>query len=333
MNLKIYFTDFWSDFIPNDNLFFRILSKKFNIEITPNNPDILFFSNFGNNHINFNCKKVYFTGENLIPDYYDYDYAMAFIFDDNNPNYYRLPLYALYDDVSKLLVKDDPIEILKKKTKFCNFIYSNPTGKKRNAFFKKLNKYKRVDAAGRVLNNTGYLVRNKREFIKDYKFTIAFENESSEGYTSEKIFEPMLSDTMPIYWGNPLVNLDFNKNSFVFANDFDNLNDLVDYIIELDQNDNLYLEKLKQSYFNENKINSHVNNDNILEFLENIINDKKTLNGTKSYFFNSNNDLKLFYKLKLKTHSNFLNYRRIGRFVSLKKPIMRFKTRNLKLKD
>ena len=38
--------------------------------------------------------------------------------------------------------------------------------------------------------------------------TIAFENSSFPGYTTEKIFEPMLEGSIPIYWGNPRVDED-----------------------------------------------------------------------------------------------------------------------------
>ena len=45
-------------------------------------------------------------------------------------------------------------------------------------------------------------VSNKMDFIKDYKFVISFENSSNPGYTTEKLIEPMLVNSIPIYWGN-----------------------------------------------------------------------------------------------------------------------------------
>ena len=41
-------------------------------------------------------------------------------------------------------------------------------------------------------------------------FTIAFKNDSYPGYTTEKIYEPMYVNSLPIYSGNPLVYRDFN---------------------------------------------------------------------------------------------------------------------------
>jgi len=62
-----------------------------------------------------------------------------------------------------------------------------------------------------------YLQREteKINFIKNYKFTIAFENSTSPGYTTEKLWQPMLSGSVPVYWGNPEVDRMFNTRSFV----------------------------------------------------------------------------------------------------------------------
>ena len=121
---------------------------------------------------------------------------------------------------------------------------SNRKGDVRDRFFELLSKYKRVDSAGRWLNNIGGTVSDKLKFIASYKFSIAFENGSHPGYTTEKIFEPMLVDSLPIYWGNPLVNLDFNPRSFVNYYDHNSLDALVDWVIELDRNDDLYCQHL-----------------------------------------------------------------------------------------
>ena len=69
--------------------------------------------------------------------------------------------------------------------------------------------------SGRVLNTLGHRVADKQAFLRDYKFTIAFENESHPGYTTEKIVEPMLADSIPIYWGDPLVGTDFEVESWL----------------------------------------------------------------------------------------------------------------------
>ena len=56
---------------------YTILSEEFDIE-TSNNPDILIYSVFGNSHTRYNCKKVFYTGENVRPDYTQCDYSISF---------------------------------------------------------------------------------------------------------------------------------------------------------------------------------------------------------------------------------------------------------------
>jgi hypothetical protein len=101
--------------------------------------------------------------------------------------------------------------------KFCNFLVSNGNCLERNNFFNKLSKYKKVDSGGQFMNNLGYIVKDKREFQSGYKFSIAYENNAYRpqqiGYTTEKIMEPMTVNSIPIYWGNPKIDLEFKEKS------------------------------------------------------------------------------------------------------------------------
>ena len=69
------------------------------------------------------------------------------------------------------------------------------------------------------MNTLGHRVADKRAFLADHRFTIAFENESHSGYTTEKVVEPMLVNSIPIYWGDPLIGRDFDTRSFLSAHD------------------------------------------------------------------------------------------------------------------
>ena len=168
----------------------------------------------------------------------------------------RLPLYTLYNcfkgfsDVQ--LISNNRPELLNRK--FCNFLVSNSRDADpiREQFFKKLSEYKQVDSGGRFLNNIGHTVPNKLDFIRNYKFTIAFENSASSGYTTEKLIEPMAASSIPIYWGNPNVHLDFNKKSFVCVNDFENIDEAINEIIRLDTNSEAYINMLSESRHNVN---------------------------------------------------------------------------------
>ena len=97
-----------------------------------------------------------------------------------------------------------------------------------------------MDCGGKVRNNIGYLVPDKIAFLMDYKFNIAFENESYPGYTTEKLPESFIGNTVPIYWGNPLIDKEFNAGAFINAHEFRNLDQVVEFVVELDRNDLLY---------------------------------------------------------------------------------------------
>jgi len=271
MKIKIDFSDFWPGFNKTDNYFFNLLKEDYDVEIS-SNPDFLFFSIFGNNHQNYKCKKIFYTGENIAPPigYCDYSFSFDYIEDDRN---YRLPHYLLYDGYYEL---ESPkvIDYSMSNRKFCNFVASNGNCKERNDFVLKLSKYKRVDCGGRWMNNIGYVVDNKRKFQSEYKFSISFENNAYRpqypGYTTEKIMEPMTVNSIPIYWGNPKIELEFNTKSFINFYDFKSDDDMIEYIIELDKNDKKYIEVLNNQWFPNGEVPFSNKKENIKKFIKKI---------------------------------------------------------------
>ncbi len=274
--IKINFSDFWTGFNKYDNYFVYLLKNHYSLELS-DNPDFLIYSNFGEEHKKNNCTKIFYTGENVRPNFAECDYSFSFDYMDN-PKNYRLPLYVWWEDADKLIKPSnlDAKKILAKKNKFCNFVYGNPNATKRIEFMQKLSKYKQVDCGGTLLNNVGRIITEKQKvkFIKDYKFTIAFENCESPGYTTEKLVQPMLVYSLPIYCGNPLIHRDFNTKSFLSYYDFSSEDELIEKIIELDQNYELYIEYLKQPYYHNNQINNFVDPANILKQFKLIFEDK-----------------------------------------------------------
>lgn len=278
--IKIWFTDFWGGMNPEDNYFYNILKDMYDVKIDPRDPDYLFFSVFGRNHQHYqNCKKIFYTGENIAPpmDYCDYAFSFDYIDDERN---FRLPHYILYDGYYDLVNKKVDDSMVNRK--FCNFIVSNPNCLVRNEFFMRLSEYKKVDSAGKFLNNMGRPLdafaqnplKAKVEFQSGYKFSIAFENNAYRpehpGYTTEKIMEPMTVNSIPIYWGNPEVGKEFNTESFINWYDFNSPGEMVEYIKELDNDDEKYMEKLNKPWFVDNKIPTKLTEESIRNFIKKI---------------------------------------------------------------
>lgn len=295
--IKVKFTDFWTDDLQVIWLY-NILHQHFNIELS-DDPDVLIYSVFGYKHLDYNCKKIHFTTENTLPDYAYCDYSIGFNYDEGNSQHLRYPLYLFYKDVNELVkTKAITAEDIRHKDKFCTFIVSNPKAEERIEFFKLLDAVKHVDSAGKVLNNMpeGWQLPDgeKLNFLRRYRFNVAFENSSSPGYTTEKIFEPMFYETIPIYWGDPLVSKDFNPGSFINVKDFPNYHDAIKYVMEVENNPDLYLKILNEPLLNGNVVPHHLKFDRLLEFFEKALHEKITPVSQKPRYF--------FSKAKMKTH-------------------------------
>jgi hypothetical protein len=88
---------------------------------------------------------------------------------------------------------------------------------------------------------------------------------------SEKIYEALLSNTIPIYWGNKDIYKDLNTKSFINFYDYNNFDLMIEKIIEIDNNDDLFLEYINQDYVVD-KDNSIFKKEYIIELLRKICN-------------------------------------------------------------
>jgi len=270
--LRVNFTDFPRKFNKTNNNLFHLLSRRYTIIIDEINPDYLFYGSFGYDFLRFDCIRIFYTGENIMPDFNLCDYASSFAFLSFDDRYVRFPGFH-HLLINREIKKEKDIE----EIQFCNFIYSNanradPT---RDEFYHLLSKYKHVDSAGKHLNNkvlpvtkNGW-VNEKLEFMSNYKFSIAFENSSLPGYTTEKISHAFIAGTIPIYWGSPLVIADFNPAAFINCHAYSSLKEVVDKVIELDQDNDLYLQMYNQPVFI--KEPAYMQEDYLLNFYSYII--------------------------------------------------------------
>jgi hypothetical protein len=289
IKVKLDFCDFWPGFRKTNNFFHNLLCERFEVEIC-DRPDFLIFSDRGEHlHRVHNCVKIYFCPESFAPDFKSYDYAFT-CRQIADPRNLRMPYYVFYNPAALLKDHDDLEKIMAAKTRFCGFLtrYANKKTRMRDEFFHKLCRYKKVDSGGGALNNLGHQVPPgavaKMEFLRPYKFNLAFENASVPGYTTEKIVEAMQARAMPVYWGNPGVAAEFNPKSFLNYFDFPGEEALIEKIIELDKDDAKYLEYLRQPYFHNNQPNEFFNRGRMLDQFEKIFTTPITPVSTRRYF-------------------------------------------------
>jgi hypothetical protein len=235
--IKIAFSDYYENFDPSSCRIFTSLAAHEEVKVcsAADKPDVLVYGDFGEEHWKFTGLKVYLTGENMSPDFNECDLAFTPFEIPGDPRAVRLPYFAqALGNPNALLRRGSSAAGSAMAAGFCSFVVSNPRSWPRNRFFKKMNRRRRVDSGGSLFNNLRGKVTDKSKFISQYRFNIAFENTETNGYITEKLTDPLLAGTIPIYWGAPDVLREFNPDCFIHARDFPNLDTLVDFVIDLD---------------------------------------------------------------------------------------------------
>jgi GR25 family glycosyltransferase involved in LPS biosynthesis len=273
--LRVGFCDMWDDFVPEYNFFILMLSaagQKMGVEVIggPATPDssIVIFGPFGSTWKTLPEKqpKIHFTGENTAP-VKEAALNLGYQHVDMVDNYLRFPLWILEIDWfgadPARIVNPKPIPLerctkvyaseLAQKKKFCAFIVTNPLNPIRNSAFQWLSEYKTVDSAGRLFNNIGPDIfagtgggggeLKKLEFLKDYKFCLTYENNSAPGYVTEKYLHAKAAGCIPIYWGDPRFEREFNKAGCINAQNFKSPEELIEAVRRVDEDDSEWLKR------------------------------------------------------------------------------------------
>ena len=233
------------------------LKDTFIVQFDDVNPDYLIYNVFGYNEKNpkyDNIIKIALFTENTIPDLFNCDYALGHAHISYLDRYFMLPFCFLrkLNKTKDLNLEKIRKEVIKKprRKKFCvaaisqiSTIYSDLF---RLKFIEELNKYKKVDMGGKYKNNVGGPIKDKIEFFKDYKFSIAMENTNGDGYASEKIIDSFISGTIPIYYGNYMIEEYINPKSFILIKGPEDMKEKIEYIKKIDNDDELYRSILKE---------------------------------------------------------------------------------------
>ena len=168
-------------------------------------------------------------------------------------------------------------EVLKSpiRNKFCAALISNCAAKFRLKFINKLNQYKKVDIGGNCKNNINRKITNKNEFFSDYKFSIAMENSRGDGYSSEKLVDSFLAGTIPIYYGDYLIDEFINPKTYILINGKNDIENKIEYIKRIDMDDKLYLDIMKEKPIIDNNFVNTINNKELKLFLNHIFKEDK----------------------------------------------------------
>lgn len=250
-----------------EKLFLHTKLRNFEITHDINKGNVLLEAGMPNSHTSGKKwkYKINFIGEPQLPEADKYDIVLTGV--NNLRNVVDLPLSVAYIHCNDFLPKLFNRKISEPK-QFCSFIVSNHKCKVRNKIFELLNQYKKVNSMGRFANNVGYNIQydywsdEYLNVIGNHKFMICCENTKMETYSTEKIVNPYLAGTIPIYWGTSNVKNIFNPDSMLFLEDEtdESFDKLINRVIELDNDDEKYLEFINRPIFTQQNIEFWSNN-------------------------------------------------------------------------
>lgn len=279
-NIKIGFLDFWGDFDSKNN-FFSIFFQEYFQNIKVVNPifaDIIIFGPFkpkkNKSFIYKNRLRIFYTGEPVDINDYDFDYSLSF--DEDSKNNFRLPLWMLYIDwfstnqggINKEHLFKNQKNLFAKKNKnlFCSFVYSQ-NNYIRETIFQNVNSKYKVDRFGRLdgFKNIGYTELDKLNVISNYKFNLAIENTLKKGYVTEKLLQALFAGCIPIYYGSEYAKKDFNSQKFIYIDDFSE-ESYIENMLEILNSHSLYNKMRNEPIFN-----TIPNLDNLYKFIKSII--------------------------------------------------------------
>lgn len=258
--LRIRFADLDWGFpgtLDQREFFTNILKKKYDLEILTDDetePDILIYSWLGIENFKWqNCIRIYYTMEMDYPDFNLCDYAIGLNNMIVEDRYLHFPSYIIYNNLLLKYERERDKEIVLNNQdllnrKFCSVLISNDKIRDKifHTIYSEIYKYKPIDSGGKWNNNVGGAVPDKLGFIKDYKFNLAIENSNFDGYVTEKLIEPLIVHSLPIYWGNEWVKKEFGTKGYINISDFNTLGNAIEYIKRVDTDDNLYLDLISQ---------------------------------------------------------------------------------------
>jgi hypothetical protein len=277
---------------------FPYLAPHYQFNIAPRlskrNPDFVFYSVYGYiENPRYGLTKILFSGEcgdhfaeggKIAPGVCEpgfFDYGLTMAAENTHPNHIYMPLACLhlplYNNGITTLIRDGSPPPAKEF--FCDFIYSNGNSRVRVDFMKLLARRKRVECAGAVERNTeelrgtgydrgGYLA--KQRFQARCRFSIAFENNYFPGYTSEKLSDPLVARSVPIYSGNPRVAEVFNPEAFINVDEFPSHDAAIDYILKVDADEAWYQRYLNAPPFRGNVVPEKFSDATYLKFFQRI---------------------------------------------------------------
>ena len=299
--IKIYLFDKASKYYSN---IINLITKLFNSYKIVNeyneNTNLAFFCYEDNVNINNNVVNICLNGEKE-DKHHDSDIGIVcakknFIYKYNI--YFPQLFSSLYER------RNNFKEIIfKNKTKFCAYMYSYDLEYRVN-LYNYISSYKKVDSLGKSCNNDNFegdrSIYNENityndiavEKYSDYKFVLSLENGIEYGYITEKLINPIIAGSIPIYAGPEDAFSIINKERVIYIYDFTDYNELLEYIKKIDNDDELYNSIIRKDIFISDLNFDTFENNLLLELKKSLGMYPKTIlinNEDRTYYYKDRN--------------------------------------------
>ena len=210
-------------------------------------------------HKKENVLRIQWSGESSVRDVKLYDINLIPAAPSKNVIPFSLAQFDFHASDRSLLTAPRKY---KQGGRFCTFIVSNGNSPVRTNFFRELSKHVFVDSCGGFLKNWSgppapqFNTNEYFTFLNSWKFMICFENTKHDYYFTEKLLNAYCGGTIPIYWGCPQIKEYINEKAVLILeeNTPQSVNKLIDRIIELNNNEELYIQMYNQPFFKNNEI-------------------------------------------------------------------------------
>ncbi|KAL3286435.1 hypothetical protein HHI36_000943 [Cryptolaemus montrouzieri] len=139
----------------------------------------------------------------------------------------------------------------KRKGKFIWMVSNCITPSKREMLVEEINKHIKVDVIGKCAETLSISCpktdgKKCYNFIeKNYKFYLSFENSLCKDYVTEKLFNILQKNVLPIVYGSADYSNIAPPNSYINVRNYRNISEFIEYIKQLDENPELYLRYLQ----------------------------------------------------------------------------------------
>jgi hypothetical protein len=260
--MRLSLHGFWTGFNKNTWCITGLLESKVSIEWVTENPDVILASVFGGRCANEAFSMMY-IGEPkvLTPKQANWaDYTISF--DPDSSNNMHLPHWQhdciFYDPTTKVITFSCERRPLKPKTEFMAIFAGHDNFGTRGPYFDAISRYRSIDSYGgwrrnkpsdNMRSDEENRSKAKMSVLDRYRYSLALENIRQNWYTTEKLTESFMSNTVPIYCGAPnLSESVFNLEAMIDVTHLDPSETLKE-VFRLEQDPMRYEEMLQMPIF------------------------------------------------------------------------------------